>query len=429
MNSPAATPASDVAPAAPAPASPARRRQDLLLVALIVLFGNLVALIGVEFGAEFVRQGEGYLPDHTGLIDGLYRFDGKYYYDIAAHGYSFDGDVHKDHNIVFLPTFPLLIRAVHLVTGLDYYLSGYLVTHLCFLCGCLVIFRVIEEYYGRTAAFFTVLGLNFSAASFAFHAYYAESVFLLLLALAFRFLQQRRYLAQALVLVLLGGTRVQGGVFCAVFALEHLWRAWQAARERGPLTPRTLAASRFVGYALLSFAGVWAYLIYVAVRFGNPLVILPAIKVNAYNLFHRPVPWYELITLKHLAAYCLACFRRPMFFLLDINTTNFLWALLGLIAALYALWRLRPWVFAGGFALYWPFTYSAIAGAEFLAGSYRYNLLMLPLYVLAADVYTELQRRYPGDLVKALFLALLAVDLLYMFIYLIAFANGIWFYF
>lgn len=108
----------------------------------------------------------------AGSVD---RFDSAFYLDIASHGY---GSL-ASGRVAFFPLYPLLIRAVGLLTG-SLVIAGVLISAVAFLLALVLLHRLTELELGRRAATATVLIVCFAPLSLFFTAIYTESLFLML---------------------------------------------------------------------------------------------------------------------------------------------------------------------------------------------------------------------------------------------------------
>ena len=405
------------------------RIAPVLGVIALVAASYLVALSGVYFAQYFAERGPAFVPLQTAQ-DGFFRWDALIYHDIATNGYRYDGDSCRTQNIVFMPVFPLAARYLAAVTPLDARKAGFVVVRLSFLIGCLVLFHAIAGERGAVAGLFVVLGLCFSPGSFAFHAYYSEGPMLLLLALAVWCYRKQHDVALAVVVALLGASRITAAPFAVAFAAGFLWKALQLVRTRTADQPLPVVPLlRQLGLAAVCVSGLAGYLLFIATRFGDPFEILPAIKYCAWNKVHKPMAWWELISFSPLFGHLRDAIARPTFFVLDFKATNLIWTLLAFGATLTTLVR-RQWTpITLGFAGYFLLTFYANGKADFLESSYRYYAPMFTIYLALFDLWSWSSRRLPAAVAAMPFLGLLAVNVLYMAFYMTLFTAGRWHFF
>ncbi len=111
------------------------------------------------------------------LLASLSSWDGFYYLDIARHGYA-PGPVNGPYpNTVFFPLFPVLIRIVHDLTGIDWVVAAVVLSNVAFAASVVVFARLGARVIGPRAVLAAVL-LCFAPGGTAFSMVYADSLFL-----------------------------------------------------------------------------------------------------------------------------------------------------------------------------------------------------------------------------------------------------------
>jgi hypothetical protein len=195
------------------------------------------------------------------LLRPLFRWDAGWYLSIAQHGYAYNGDPHREHNLVFLPLYPLTCRLCHLGTGLSIPWCAVLLSHLAFLLGLALLYSLTTRELGPAVARRTVPLLAFFPASLFFSTMYTEAYYLALSLLAFRAFRQRRWLRGGLWAGLASATRVPGILLVLPLLGEALPRLTTARRPWW----RVLLASGLAGSGLAAFMG------YEWLAFGDPV--------------------------------------------------------------------------------------------------------------------------------------------------------------
>jgi hypothetical protein len=190
-------------------------------------------------------------------FDGVVRLDAYWYARIAQHGYAFSH--HHISSIGYFPLFPILIKAVSLVTG-NVYVAGVLVSTACIYLAVWVLGDWLE-LHGLAArrGWIVALLLSFPFAFF-FAAMYTESLYLALATATFYFTERRQWAAASCCTFLALLTRPTAVAILPallVFAWTH--------RARGALAP--------VGAGIVA---VGAFAIYQLMAFGTPLAYVRA---------------------------------------------------------------------------------------------------------------------------------------------------------
>jgi hypothetical protein len=196
-------------------------------------------------------------PAHGGDIprapvEVLSTWDGRWYANIATTGYSVEGQ--NIRRFAFFPLFPAIARMLggssHAV------LAGILFNQLCLLASLLLINRLAEVRENAALREQPGFWLLISPASFFFHVFYTESLFLLLTLLMVAASRGRRFGPAALCGFMTGLTRPTAVCVPVIF----VWWAMNSLRERRRLFGLLLcAAAPLVGMA--SYFGVVGYLL------------------------------------------------------------------------------------------------------------------------------------------------------------------------
>lgn len=202
------------------------------------------------------------------------RADALWFLKIASSGYA-----ETDGSPAFFPLFPLLVRAVGVLTGGRWLLAGFLVSNLALLVALVVLYRLTAELFaaggsGERMARRTVLYLCLFPTSFFLFSPFSESLFL---AFAVGCLYAARHRLWLLAASLGAGaalTRSVGIVLCAVLAVEAVH---QLAGDRRAGRPVRVVALLGRGLACAGPAlGTGAYLAYWQWRSGDALLPLHA---------------------------------------------------------------------------------------------------------------------------------------------------------
>ena len=165
----------DAAPAVPA-AEPAHMAARIF-AALLALD---LALLLLTWG---VRALAGRPETLTQALEFWRCLDSRHYLDIARDGYIAAGDPDRVVQLVFLPGYPLAVRAVMLLVPSDI-CAGLLTSALCFAGAGCVVYRLLRLDLPHRDAVRALRFLVLAPGSFFFAAPMSESLFLLLTAAA-----------------------------------------------------------------------------------------------------------------------------------------------------------------------------------------------------------------------------------------------------
>lgn len=225
---------------------------DLALPAAIAVASRLLVLtIIAAFPSRMMPQ----IPPAS--MPPFAIWDGAWYAAIAAHGYHAEPLARLAggplHDFAFFPAWPALLAAVG-AFGIPIPLAAGLLANGLFVAAVLVAYRAFTPTFGRRGTLIGLALLAAGPAGYVFSLGYTESLFLLLVALAFH-PATRRY--RPLLVVVASATRLVG----PALSMAALARA--AVARRRP----TRAEFAEIAAGPLTFLAWWAF---IAVLTGNP---------------------------------------------------------------------------------------------------------------------------------------------------------------
>ena len=205
------------------------------------------------------------------------HWDAVWFMRIAESGYG-------KFSTAFFPLYPALMRAVGLPIGGRTTVAGIIVSLACFAAALVILYRLVRDEFGGTAAAWTVILLSFAGTSFFFQAVYSESLFLLLTVASFAAARRGHWVVAGLAGGLAALTRSAGVLL--VVPLAWMWfeqyrggglRLPGAVQAR-PLPARGRQRIASLAALLLIPAGLGVYMVYLQQRFGNALEFTVAEK-------------------------------------------------------------------------------------------------------------------------------------------------------
>src|SRR5205823_14334758 len=147
---------------------------------------------------------------------------------IAAHGYA-----NHDGSAAFFPLYPMVTRWVSWVLGGHPLAAALLVSNAAFLAALVMLYALTARETSVEVARRATVYLAAFPTAFFFLAPYSESLFLLLVLLAFWWARGGRWLGAAAAAFLAALTRNLGVLLALPLALEG-WLQWREARRAGP---------------------------------------------------------------------------------------------------------------------------------------------------------------------------------------------------
>jgi len=179
------------------------------------------------------KQGANAWTDpQPGYFDFARIWDAHWYFIIAVSGYPSvlpvtDTGAIGENAWAFMPGYPSLVRALMLVTGVDFPVVGVLVS-VAFAAGTsLLLYRLFEKALGPGTALFSVVLFCVAPLSPIYQVAYAESMHTFFLVLALLLLQNRQYWLMIPVIAVMALTRPSGLAFALALLLHLGYRWWK----------------------------------------------------------------------------------------------------------------------------------------------------------------------------------------------------------
>jgi hypothetical protein len=302
-------------------------------------------------------------PLLTGLREHLVSWDAISYLSIAAHGYP----AHLDYRDAFLPGFPLVVRAVAVLTRDDVW-SSWLVNAVAETVALWYLTRLVLGERDRSAANVSVWLLALAPTALFLIAPFSESTFIASAAASLYYARAGNARKAIVAAAFACAFRLTGLALIPALALEQLRRTgWRPCAD---MLLVLLAASPLVLYGL-----------YMQIHIGDALALLHADHLPSFGLQPTP-PWAGFAATWHTLMIASNGETRSIF------AREVAYGLLGFVlcAGMWASSRIPR-----SLALYCTIAWLMTASLPFWRSQPRYSLALFPVVLLVAD----LTQRYP----------------------------------
>jgi len=185
------------------------------------------------------------------ILTFLTGWDSHWYLMIAHYGYvssipAGPGSA-AQCDLGFFPLLPLLIRATHFMTGLNFTASGLLICGIIGAAASVALWKLIDDYFGKAGATKGLAYVLFSPAAVVLSMVYSEGALILFASCALLALRRQRWLVAGLCAA---ATTALDPVGMAAVGL-CFWAAWSAIRKEGNY--RALVAAFVAPLGVVSF--------------------------------------------------------------------------------------------------------------------------------------------------------------------------------
>jgi hypothetical protein len=255
---------------------------------LLLLVGYLLSRVlttALLAGAYWLSTSQGWAIAHfdgaPGFLGYLQSWDGQPYAQIAEHGYPHVLPLDDSGNVAknpwaFLPLYPMIVRAVMVVTGLGFSVAGVLVAGVFGFAATVALHRLLLGRFGEKTAIWGALFFCFGPMSYILQVTYAESVYLFLMFGALAAMLSRRYWLMIPFGILASFAHPGAIALAAALGLQRVILFVQ--REPSRVRDRL---SAWITIGLIGIAGIaWPFVVSAVI--GNP---------NAY--FETETAWWR----------------------------------------------------------------------------------------------------------------------------------------
>jgi hypothetical protein len=355
------------------------------------------------------------------LVSPLARWDSVWYLAIAHGGYD-----HDPPRTAFFPLYPLLMRALGVVIHSDL-IAGVLISLVAFWIALVVLYRLVALELDDERARITVMLIAFCPMAYFFSAVYSESLFLALSVGCIHQARTGRWAGAGVLGALAAASRNSGVLLLVPVVLMYLYGPTEDRRRANPAGARSgwrVLLPRYrirpsLAWALLIPAGLGAYIGWLALKTGNGLAPFHAQEVW-FRHFAGPFGgvWEGAVAAWDGLRQLLHGPPPPVYFtkaggnaltVAGQNLMLFAFLVLG-VAALIGTFRRLPFAYgAYAFAsLAIPLSYPVTP--QPLASLPRYQVVLFPLFMWAADWVCRRRWTVPVVAAEAVLLGLFTAE-------------------
>ena len=293
--------------------------------------------------------------------------DAPHYFSIAENWYTTEAP--QMYTLVFLPLFPLLIRAFNYVFH-DSFVSAMVINTLCSCAASVVIFRLAMKDMGRRSSKAAVIFAFALPAAIFYIAPMSEALFLLLSALTLLLLRKGRFIAAGIFGALACFTRSLGIIMAVPFLCEGI-RALVLKVKSGEKKGTAWLVIRLVLSGLIFCTGTAGYLLINKLVWGEWFKFMQFQREVWYQQLN---PFFDTVALQTDELF--RAFGSDNTLALGLWLPNLLYIFGALLVLVFCARTLRT-----SYTLYFAAYVAVACGASWLLSAPRYltALVVLPL--------------------------------------------------
>lgn len=341
------------------------------------------------------------LLSNSWLPESIWRwgnFDGVHYLSVARNLYA------ANFTQAFFPLYPMVVRLIAGVFNDKWMiLSGLAVSNLSFLLVIKYLNQLLGLDFETKIVRQSIIWLLLFPFSFFFGAIYSESIFLLLVILAFLTARQRRWWLSGVWGMLAASTRLNGILLWPALVYEY----FQSLPKKLSLSQKILKTIKQPVFVFVPL-GLIGYMTFLKFKFGDALMFWHAQIAFGAERSSGSIIFPLITLLRYLKIFMTVPWNEPGYF---IAVTEFTTLIFGLVLLLYA-WKKgvrRSYIIFSGLVILLP----TLSGT--LSSFPRY---LLPAFIIY-PVLAQLKNRF-WTLILFIFSALL------LLFYSSRFINGLW---
>lgn len=210
--------------------------------------------------------------DFSGFLGHVDIWDAGWYREIAETGYP--ETAAGTSSWAFFPLFPITVRMISMLTGMDVDHAGFLASNICYFIACLYSYHyILTTRRNEEEGWYYIALMTWGICGFYDGILYTEAMYLMFLTMSFCYLKDRQFIRMGVCGALMSATR-NTGVFFVFVILSDQIHEWRLQRKRDPqfavgLLPYLLSQGKLVLGTMMVPAGLFAYMQYLYLHTGD----------------------------------------------------------------------------------------------------------------------------------------------------------------
>ena len=320
---------------------------------------TILHLITLSFSNMSSRADKWHAFPDNDFLDSFFRWDSGWYRTIIETGYSYQAG--EQSNVAFFPLYPSLVALITHTFHCNLFIVGLLLSNACLLAALFFVYKISLLYLSREIANKVLILLLIFPVSFFYSTLYTESLYLLTISASFYFFIKEKYFLSGVWGGLASLTKVTGCLLLAAYGLELLIKYFQ---QREKPKKRSL-------YLLLIPCGLLGYMLFLQLRFGDPIAF-----IRVQSEWQRTDKIFPVITLLKNFKSTNFAFPRD-----HLNAFSFLNALFGTLFLAISCFGLKAKKFCPSLFIFVLLSLLLPLSTGSTTSILRYSLPMFPVFM------------------------------------------------
>ena len=320
---------------------------------------RLQILPDIAYGTNNVNNWINSLPN---WLMPFANWDSGWYLSIAEKGYIYlnAGTI---TNVVFFPLYPLLMRFIATVSGLDTLLAGITISLISITLAAWYLYLLTKKDYGEKIAWQTIIFLLIFPSSIFFSFVYTESLFICLVIMSFYYIREERFALVGILGFLTALTKPWGVIILIPLLIEYYQKRNFSLKQ----------TDTQIWFLTIIPMGLLLYMQFLKMKFGSYFVFM-----SGQKLWHNETAFNFFTVLKN--------YFNNIFFNISDNpafqtaiTIDFLFFIFGFSMSVYIFIKIRK-----SYGIYSLLTCLIPALSGIFVSMSRYIVVAFPIYITLA---------------------------------------------
>jgi Gpi18-like mannosyltransferase len=276
-------------------------RKETKIISLFFLFSRFLILSIAFLSSSRILMNKLRFFDIYEMFGLFVKWDSEWYLRIVHEGYSYIAG--HASSVAFFPLYPLLVKISSYIF-FDPVIAGTIISNIFLLIASVFLYKLLSFYYETEISLKAILLLLVSPVTFFYSIIYTESLFLMLIVLAFYFASQKKWFLAGLMGILLSLTKTLGVLIIIPLLIEYF------SINYNNLKINFKDIKKNIIFIFMIPIGLFSYMFFQYIKFGEPfafsktsifwdrkfsLITTTLLNITKWDLFYRVIFLFSII--------------------------------------------------------------------------------------------------------------------------------------